>query len=386
MESSWRPSQEVEMTPIAEPVRVYEDTRKMDAADDEPGEESLRHREDRSRALVFEGMVGTSPCMREVRSSICKVASTDCTVLITGETGSGKELVARAIHQRSARASRVFVGVNCGAVPVSLIASELFGHERGAFTGATDRRAGRFEAAEGGTLFLDEVGELPIETQIALLRVLQEREFERVGGTRSIRTNIRVIAATNRDLQEAVADRSFRADLFYRLNVFPLDVPSLRDRRQDIPLLAEHFAQRCSKRAGKRYYGVDHQTLALLQAYEWPGNIRELQNVIERAVIMSETGRLSVDVRWLSTVSRGAAAPLTSPPRTLLAQEKVWIEGTLAETKGRVSGPLGAAVRLGMPPSTLESRIKALAIDKRQFKVAALSGEGTRQSALKRSV
>jgi formate hydrogenlyase transcriptional activator len=269
------------------------------------------------------------------------------------------------------------VSVNCGAVPVSLIATELFGHEKGAFTGASERRAGRFEAAEGGTLFLDEVSELPLETQVALLRVLQEREFERIGGTRSIRTNIRVIAATNRDLQEAVAERSFRADLFYRLHVFPLEVPSLRDRRQDIPALAEHFARRLTTRAGKRYYGIDHRALALLQAYDWPGNIRELQNVIERAVIMCEIGPLSVDVRWLSPpASRRTAASQASPSPTLLAQEKVWIEGTLAETKGRVSGPLGAAAKLGMPSSTLESKIKALAIDKRQFKATKTFSSG----------
>jgi transcriptional regulator with GAF, ATPase, and Fis domain len=260
---------------------------------------------------------------------------------------------------------------------VSLIASELFGHEKGAFTGASERRTGRFEAAEGGTLLLDEVGDLPLETQVTLLRVLQEREFERVGGTRPIRTNIRVIAATNRDLQEAVAEREFRADLFYRLNVFPLDVPSLRDRRQDIPELAEHFARRLSTAGGKRYYGIDHQALALLQAYEWPGNIRELQNVIERAVIMSEIGPLSIDVRWLSPpASRRTAASPASPSPTLLAQEKVWIEGTLAETKGRVSGPLGAAAKLGIPSSTLESKIKALAIDKRQFKATKAPWSG----------
>src|SRR5258705_4498075 len=306
------------MPVVAETVHMdHQAIWQMDASD-EAQEWSLRHREDHVRTVVFEGMVGVSPPMREVRSSICKVASTDCTVLITGETGSGKELVARAIHQQSTRASRSFVSVNCGAVPASLIASELFGHEKGAFTVATDRRVGRFEAADGGTLFLDEVGELPIETQVALLRVLQEREFERVGGTRPLRTNIRVIAATNRDLQEAVAERSFRADLFYRLNVFPLDVPSLRERRQDIPLLAEHFAQRLSQRAGKRYYGIDIHTRALLQAYEWPGNVRELQNVIERAVIMSETGPLLLDVRWLSAARRRAAGPQALPSRTLL--------------------------------------------------------------------
>jgi formate hydrogenlyase transcriptional activator len=358
---------------------------KRDASDDEELQESLRHREDSSRGAGFEGMVGTSSRLREICSSICKVASTDCTVLITGETGTGKELVARAIHRRSTRASRSFVSVNCGAVPASLIASELFGHEKGAFTGATDRRAGRFEAAEGGTLFLDEVGELPLETQVALLRVLQEREFERVGGNRPIPTNIRVIAATNRDLQEAVAERSFRADLFYRLNVFPLDVPSLRDRRQDIPALAEHFAHRLTTRAGKRYCGIDSRSLALLQAYEWPGNIRELQNVIERAVILSETGPLSVDLRWLSPASRRAAEPLAPRSPTLQTQEKVWIEGTLAETKGRVSGPLGAAAKLGIPSSTLESKIKALAIDKRQFKATKTYSSGNHGERLERS-
>src|SRR5882672_1500127 len=235
---------------IAEPARVHHQAIwNMDASDDEAQEESLRQREDSSRTMVFEGMVGISPRMREVRSSICKVASTDCTVLITGETGTGKELVARAIHQRSTRASRLFVSMNCGAVPASLIASELFGHEKGAFTGATDRRAGRFEAAEGGTLFLDEVGELPVETQVALLRVLQEREFERVGGSHPIPADVRVIAATNRDLESAVAGGSFRSDLFYRLNVFPIEIPPLRERREDIPTLIEYFIHRYSRNA-----------------------------------------------------------------------------------------------------------------------------------------
>jgi transcriptional regulator with GAF, ATPase, and Fis domain len=363
------------MSLIADTARASDQVSwQTDISEDEAQEENLRYFDGALRAGVFEGMVGISPGMREVRSSICKVASTDCTVLVTGETGCGKELVARAIHQRSSRASRAFVSLNCGAVTPSLIASELFGHEKGAFTGATDRRAGRFETAEGGTLFLDEVSELPIETQAALLRVLQEREFERVGGSRPIRTNIRVIAATNRDLQEAVAERSFRADLFYRLNVFPLDVPPLRDRRQDIPLLANHFADRLSRRAGRRHYGIDNHTLALFQVYEWPGNVRELQNVIERAVIMSEGGPLSVDVRWLAA-SRRSATPELEPSRTLLSQERVWIELTLAETKGRVSGPLGAAAKLGIPSSTLESKIKALAIDKRQFKVPAIASD-----------
>ena len=353
-------------------------------AGDDAQAESRRDREDSSRTVGLDGMVGTSPGMREVLWSIRKVAPTDSTVLITGETGSGKELVARAIHQRSRRASRPFVSVNCGAVPASLIASELFGHEKGAFTGASDRHAGRFEVADSGTLFLDEISELPIDTQASLLRVLQEREFERVGGTRPIRTNIRVIAATNRNLQEAVAERSFRADLFYRLNVFPLEVLPLRDRRQDIPLLAEHFAHQLSKRAGKRHSDIDRNALVLLQSYDWPGNIRELHNVIERAVIMSEAGTLSVDVRWLAAAPRAASSP-APPSRTLLAHQKAVIEGVLAETKGRVSGPFGAATKLGIPSSTLESKIKALEIDKHQFKTAMFSGDNAHSSGLTHS-
>ena len=361
------------MSLVAEPAHLTDRAVwNMDVPDDDARVESLRHREERSRTVVFEGMVGTSPGMCEVRSSICRVAPMDSTVLITGETGSGKELVARAIHRRSPRASRPFVSVNCGAVPASLIASELFGHEKGAFTGAADRRAGRFEVADGGTLFLDEVGELPIDTQVTLLRVLQEREFERVGGTRPIRANVRVIAATNHDLQQAVAERAFRADLFYRLNVFPLEVPSLRDRRQDIPLLAEHFAQRLSARAGKHPSRLDPTTLALLQSYDWPGNIRELQNVIERAVIMSDAGTLSVDRRWLAAAPPRAASPQPAP-QSLRAHEKAVIEGVLAETRGRVSGPFGAAAKLDIPSSTLESKIKALDIDKHRFKLTTSS-------------
>ena len=256
-------------------------------------------------------------------SRVSKVAPTDSSVLITGETGTGKELVARAIHRRSRRSSRAFVSVNCAAIPRDLIASELFGHEKGAFTGATQRRLGRFELAEGGTIFLDEVGELPAETQIALLRVLQEREFERVGATGSIRTNVRVIAATNRDLETAIAAGTFRSDLFYRLNVFPIEMPSLRERREDIPLLVEYFIDRFARQAGKSFQAVNKKSLDLLQSYPWPGNIRELQNVIERSVIVCETENFSVDESWLSR-QPPATEPNTGPAlfKKVPSQEK----------------------------------------------------------------
>jgi formate hydrogenlyase transcriptional activator len=263
-------------------------------------QENVALREEINKASMFEEIVGTSPALQGVLSRISKVAPSESTVLITGETGTGKELVARAIHRRSHRASRAFVSVNCAAIPRDLIASELFGHEKGAFTGATQQRLGRFELANGGTLFLDEVGELPAETQIALLRVLQEYEFERVGGNRRIRADVRLIAATNRDLQGAIRAGSFRSDLFYRLHVFPIDIPSLRERREDIPLLVEYFIDRYARKAGKNIKRVNKKTLELLQSYPWPGNIRELQNVIERSVIVCETENLSVDKSWLS--------------------------------------------------------------------------------------
>jgi len=271
--------------------------------DSKQSEERLQHenvalREERDQAAMFEEIVGTSAALQRVLSLVSKVAPTDASVLITGETGTGKELVARAIHRRSQRSSKPFVSVNCAAIPRDLIASELFGHEKGSFTGAVQRRAGRFELADGGTIFLDEVGELPKETQIALLRVLQEREFERVGGTRSIHTNVRVVAATNRDLRAAIAGGTFRNDLFYRLNVFPLEVPPLRDRREDIPELVEYFIDRCANTMGKNITGINNKSLELLQSYPWPGNIRELQNVIERSVILCETENFSVDKTW----------------------------------------------------------------------------------------
>ena len=337
-------------------------------AEDRVRSENLALREEVDRSSMFEEIVGASPPLRAVLSHVAKVAPTDSTVLITGETGTGKELIARAIHKRSPRSARAFVAVNCAAIPSSLIASELFGHERGAFTGALQRRQGRFELADGGTIFLDEVGELPAETRIMLLRVLQEREFERVGGSGPVRVNVRVIAATNRDLHAAVADGTFRADLFYRLNVFPLDVPALRNRRSDVRLLVEYFTHRYARRLGKRIRRVTKETSQLLQSYDWPGNIRELQNVIERAVIVCDSDTLSIDARWLSGRSSATAAVASLSTGTLATHAKDAIEAALTESKGRVAGPFGAAGRLGVPASTLESKIKALNIHKRRFK------------------
>ncbi len=335
--------------------------------------ENLALRGEVDRVSMFEEIVGTSPALQAVLSRVVKVAATDSTVLITGETGTGKELVARAIHRRSDRVSRPFVSVNCAAIPRDLIASELFGHEKGAFTGASQQRLGRFELANGGTLFLDEVGELPVETQIALLRVLQEHEFERVGGARRIRTDVRVIAATNRDLQAAISAGSFRSDLFYRLNVFPIEMPSLRDRKEDILLLVEYFIDRYARKAGKNIKRVNKKALELLQAYPWPGNIRELQNVIERSVILCETEIFSIDENWLPQ-----PPPMTPEPkqqveltRRLLVQEKDMIEEALKASRGRVFGSTGAAVKLGIPRSTLESKIKSLKIDKNRFRTLA---------------
>ena len=330
--------------------------------------ENAALRDEISSASMFEEIVGSSAPIRTVLQQVARVAPTDSTVLITGDTGTGKELVARAIHKRSARSARPFVAVNCAAVPASLIASELFGHERGAFTGALQRRQGKFELADGGTLFLDEVGELPADTQVALLRVLQEREFERVGGSRPIRIDVRVIAATNRDLHTAIAERAFRSDLFYRLNVFPVEIPPLHERPTDIPILVEYFVHRLSKRAGKKITGISSKTLELLQSYPWPGNIRELQNVIERAVIVSDGELLTVDSRWLA--GRSTPSPASKQPLgdALGERERAMIEGALAETKGRVSGPSGAAAKLGLPRSTLESKIRSLGLNKNRFK------------------
>src|SRR5882762_10438074 len=338
-------------------------------AEDRLRSENFALREEIDKACIFEEIVGTSPALQTVLSRISKVAPSDSTVLITGETGTGKELFARAIHRRSDRSSRAFVSVNCAAIPRELIASELFGHEKGAFTGATQQRLGRFELANGGTLFLDEVGEVPAETQIALLRVLQEHEFERVGGTRAIRADVRVITATNRDLQTAISTGSFRSDLFYRLHVFPIEMPSLRERREDIRLLVDYFIDRYARKAGKRITAVDKKTLRLLESYYWPGNIRELQNVIERSVIVCETASFSVDESWLShqPPERKAESQLYLSEK-VATQEKEIIEAALRECQGRVFGPSGAAAKLGIARSTLESKIKSLKINKNRFR------------------
>jgi formate hydrogenlyase transcriptional activator len=352
-------------------------TASTDIDDRKQAEERLQQenaalREEIDQTSMFEEIVGTSPALQAVLSRISKVAPSDSTVLITGETGTGKELVARAIHKRSQRSGRAFVSVNCAAIPRDLILSELFGHEKGAFTGAMQRRLGRFEMADGGTIFLDEVGELSPDTQVALLRVLQEREFERVGGEQPIQVDVRVIAATNRDLNAAVAHGRFRQDLLYRLNVFPIEVPPLRERKEDISMLVEYFVRRYAKQAGKNIRSIDQKTLDLLQSYAWPGNIRELQNVVERSIILSSTDVFSVDELWLSKrtppqVSRSETLPtLNFGQRT----EREIIEAALTETRGRVSGPSGAAAKLRIPSSTLETRIKTLKITKRQFKFA----------------
>jgi PAS domain S-box-containing protein len=339
-------------------------------AEDRLRRENVALREEIDKTSMFEEIVGTSPALKSVLSRISKVARSDSTVLITGETGTGKELVARAIHRRSDRASRAFVSVNCAAIPRDLIASEFFGHEKGAFTGATQQRLGRFELANGGTIFLDEIGELPAETQIALLRVLQEHEFERVGGTRRIRVDVRVIAATNRDLEAAINAGSFRSDLFYRLNVFPIEIPSLRERRMDIPLLVEYFIDRYARKAGKNIKRVNKKTLELFQSYLWPGNIRELQNVIERSMILCESDIFSIDENWLPQPSPLApeSKHQAELPQRLLVQEKNMIEAALNDTRGRVSGPTGAAAKLGIPRSTLESKIRSLKINKNRFR------------------
>ena len=330
--------------------------------------ENIVLREEVDRFSMFEEIVGSCEPMRQVLKQVTKVAPSDSTVLILGETGTGKELIARAFHRRSNRATRAFVRVNCAAIPQSLIASELFGHEKGAFTGALQRRIGRFESADGGTLFLDEVGDLPMETQIVLLRVLQEREFERVGSNHPISVDVRLIAATNRDLTAAVAAGTFRRDLFYRLNVVPVLIPPLRERAADIPLLIEYFVGRYSKAAGKTIRHIGKHTLERLAAYDWPGNIRELQNVVERAVILSESDTFFVDESWLRLES-AESAQMSVGLSMLEAREVEMIEAALAECHGRISGPSGAAARLGIPRQTLESKIRRLGISKYGLKL-----------------
>jgi PAS domain S-box-containing protein len=341
-------------------------------SEDRLAQENVALREEVDKTSMFEEIVGASPGLTAVLSRVSKVAGSDSTVLITGETGTGKELVARAIHRRSGRSSGAFVAVNCAAVPRDLMISDLFGHEKGAFTGAVQRRLGRFELADGGTLFLDEVGELSPEIQVALLRVLQEREFERVGGSQPIRVDVRVIAATHRDLSVEIERGVFREDLFYRLNVFPLEVPPLRDRSEDIPRLVAYFLDRYARKAGKLIRRVNKRALQHLQSYPWPGNVRELQNVIERSVILCDSDEFTIDESWLS--SKPTVDGRLKPSSSLATQEKAILEEALRAAGGRVFGPSGAAQRLGIPRSTLESKIRALKIDKTHFRAKPSKG------------
>ena len=339
-------------------------------AEDRTRNENVALREDIVRSSMFEEIVGSSEPLRRVLVQVSKVAPTDSTVLVLGETGTGKELIARAIHNRSTRSNRAFIRVNCAAIPQSLIASELFGHEKGSFTGATQRRLGRFESADGGTIFLDEIGDLPPETQVALLRVLQEREFERVGGTQSVSVDVRVIAATNRDLTSAVAEGRFRQDLFYRLNVFPIRLPALRERIGDISLLVGYLIERYAKKLGKKIRNIDKKTVELFHAYDWPGNIRELQNVVERAVILSEGETFFVDEAWLTHMTPKPAATTAPLVADLVEHEREILEAALRESEGVVGGPTGAAVKLGIPRQTLESKIRKLGINRHRFKAS----------------
>jgi formate hydrogenlyase transcriptional activator len=337
-------------------------------AEDRMRNETIALREEIVRSSMFEEIVGSSEALRKVLEQVSRVAPTDSTVLIQGETGTGKELIARAIHNRSKRVNRAFIRVNCAAIPPSLIASELFGHEKGSFTGALQRRLGRFESADGGTIFLDEVGEVPPETQVALLRVLQEREFERVGGNQTVRVDVRVLAATNRDLGASVADGTFRRDLFYRLNVFPIQLPVLRDRIDDVPLLVEYLVDRYAKKAGKRIRSISKDTLSLFRSYDWPGNIRELQNVVERAVILCDGETFCVDPSWLTPGPPRPAASDVPLVEDLAEREKVMIENALRESGGLISGPTGAAAKLRLPRQTLESKIRKLGIDRHRLR------------------
>ena len=318
---------------------------------------------DETGRTFFEEIVGWSAALHKVLNAINQVAPTDTTVLLTGETGTGKELIARAIHKRSLRHNGPLVSVHCASVPQTLLASELFGHERGAFTGASERRKGRFEQANGGTLFLDEIGELPGDMQVMLLRVLQERVFERLGGGQTIQTDVRVVAATNRDLDGEVRSGRFRSDLFYRLNVFPVRLPPLRERSEDIPHLVAHLAAKHGGRVGKTINRIDPRTMNLLVSHHWPGNVRELENVVERAAILSTNGVLKLDRgSWPNTQLSGDLDV------ELRHHERETIEAALITSAGKVAGPKGAAARLGMAPSTLEFRIKRLRIDKTRFR------------------
>jgi formate hydrogenlyase transcriptional activator len=393
---------DTECTPLTDDsvgmIRWYPTSTHIDeqkTTEDQLLNENFVLRDKRDRSSMFEDMVGSSKPIRELLKQVEKVAPSDSTVLILGETGTGKELIARALHRRSKRANKPFVKVNCGAIPQSLIASELFGHEKGAFTGALQRRIGRFEAASGGTLFLDEVGELPMETQIALLRVLQEKEFERVGSNLSTSVDVRVIAATNRDLRAAVAAGTFRQDLYYRLNVFPITVSPLRERADDVLLLVEHFVGRFAREAGKNIRHISKRTLKQLQGYQWPGNIRELQNLVERAVILSDNETFIIDESWLPGSSccrtpNNSSAHSSGHERlsALADRELEMIEAALAASRGKISGPSGAAVKLGIPRQTLESKLRRLGIDKygQRYPLAGTKAQPAHSSTFDRAI
>jgi formate hydrogenlyase transcriptional activator len=354
--------------PIAVAVANALANEKIERLREQLEEENIALRAQLGDAPWFEDIVGSSAALRRVLEAVEQVAGTDTTVFLTGETGTGKGLIARAIHRRSPRAHGPLVKFNCGAVPETLLASELFGHERGAFTGAISRRKGRFEQAHGGVLFLDEIGELPLAMQTMLLGVLQDREFERLGSSQVVKVNVRMIAATNRELSADVNSGRFRSDLFYRLNVFPIHVPPLRERLDDIPLLVARFASKHGERLGRPITRIERTAIRLLQNYHWPGNVRELENVIERAVVLSNRGRLHVEPSLLSS-----AIPVDELDPRMNTHERELIESALRVSRGRISGPKGAAMRLGLPASTLDFRIKKLGIDKFRFRTERLS-------------
>lgn len=326
----------------------------------------------------YAGIIGQSAALREVLQLVEMVAPSDSTVLLVGETGTGKDLIAHAIHNRSRRAKQPFVKLNCAAIPAGLLESELFGHERGAFTGAIAQKTGRLELADRGSLFLDEIGDLPLELQPKLLRVLQDKEFERLGSTRTRRVDVRVVAATNRALEEMIVEKQFRLDLYYRLNVFPISIPPLRERLEDIPSLTKYFVRQFAHEMNKRIDAISAETMSALGQHPWPGNIRELQNVIERAVVVHQRGNLNIKKSWLSGEPLQSRATRPVLLRRSPVEERDRIRAALAETRGRVSGPLGAAAKLGMPPSTLESKIRAMNIDKYRFKISDASARSDR--------
>lgn len=326
----------------------------------------------------YAGIIGQSAALREVLQLVEMVAPSDSTVLLVGETGTGKDLIAHAVHNRSRRAKQPFVKLNCAAIPAGLLESELFGHERGAFTGAIAQKTGRLELADRGSLFLDEIGDLPLELQPKLLRVLQDKEFERLGSTRTRRVDVRVVAATNRALEEMIVEKQFRLDLYYRLNVFPISIPPLRERLEDIPSLTKYFVRQFAHEMNKRIDAISAETMSALGQHPWPGNIRELQNVIERAVVVHQRGNLNIKKSWLSGEPLQSRATRPVLLRRSPVEERDRIRAALAETRGRVSGPLGAAAKLGMPPSTLESKIRAMNIDKYRFKISDASARSDR--------